>query len=223
MKSSISVLAAAILWGIISIFLDTLGKLGFDAMQIVAIRCSFASVLLAIYMLWKDPKLFRIELRDIPVFFGTGVISLAAFNYTLTLCLQMCGGAAIPTLLLYTAPAIVMLLSAVFFHERITARKLLSLGMTALGLCFITGIFSQGASISAKALLLGLASGFGYALYSIFGKVVINKYSSVTITAYTFFMAAAASVPASGLSRSLRPAFPQRGCSAASDWLSSAR
>lgn len=40
-----------------------------------------------------------------------------------------------------------------------------------------------------------MGSGFGYALYSIFGKYAVRKYSSLTITAYTFYLALAASWP----------------------------
>ena len=47
--------------------------------------------------------------------------------------------------------------------------------------------------------MLGIGSGLGYALYSIFGKLLAKKYSSLTITAYTFIVASVAVVPFSGV------------------------
>ena len=50
-------------------------------------------------------------------------------------------------------------------------------------------------TLTLSGLLYGLGSGFGYALYSIFGKYAVRKYSSLTITAFTFYLALAASWP----------------------------
>jgi drug/metabolite transporter (DMT)-like permease len=47
--------------------------------------------------------------------------------------------------------------------------------------------------------MFGLGSGLGYALYSIFGKFLVNKYSAITITTYTFIVATVFSVPISGI------------------------
>lgn len=57
----------------------------------------------------------------------------------------------------------------------------MALFITIIGLCFITGAFSQEVILSGKAILLGLGAGFGYALYSIFSKMIIDKYEAVTI------------------------------------------
>ncbi len=43
-------------------------------------------------------------------------------------------------------------------------------------------------------MLIGLCSGFGYGLYSILGTIALRKYSSYTVTAYTFVIAAAGSL-----------------------------
>ena len=49
--------------------------------------------------------------------------------------------------------------------------------------------------MSAGGILVGLGAGFGYALYTIFGHYAIERgYDSLTITFYTFLVAAAASL-----------------------------
>ena len=42
--------------------------------------------------------------------------------------------------------------------------------------------------------MIGLCAGLGYSLYSIFGKVLVGKYESLTVTVYTFLIAAAATL-----------------------------
>ena len=46
---------------------------------------------------------------------------------------------------------------------------------------------------------MGLGAGFGYALYSIFSKMIIDKYEAVTIITYTFIVATIGSIPLSGI------------------------
>jgi drug/metabolite transporter (DMT)-like permease len=95
--------------------------------------------------------------------------------------------------LLYTAPAIVMVLSYFLFGESMTKRKLLALLMTLCGCVLVTGVV--GADFSALGVLYGLGAGFGYALYSIFSRFALERgYHSLTITFYTFFLAAIVSL-----------------------------
>ncbi len=101
---------------------------------------------------------------------------------------------AVAGVLLYTAPVFVMLLSAVLFREQITGRKAAALGMAVAGCALVSGIGTAGA-LSPTGLLLGLGSGFFYALYSIFGRYAIRRgYDSWTITFYTFLFCAGGGV-----------------------------
>ena len=81
-------------------------------------------------------------------------------------------------------------MSAVFFKEKLTKNKLIALVMTLVGCVFVSGMLTSGQSIGAKALCLGLMSGFGYALYSIFGRIALKFCDTMTITVYTFAFAA---------------------------------
>ena len=89
--------------------------------------------------------------------------------------------------LLYTAPTFVMLMSLVFFRERMTKRKLLCLVLAFVGCALVSGIARGRLSLTPKALLLGLGSGLSYALYSIFSRFALDRgYNSWTITFYSF-------------------------------------
>ena len=102
-------------------------------------------------------------------------------------------------MLLYTAPIFVMFMSLFLFKENITVKKVISLLVTILGMCFLTGVFSGKETITLEGFLYGLGAGFGYALYSIFGKFLLKKYDSMTITTYTFVVASVAVIPFSGI------------------------
>lgn len=199
MKNVIYIVLAGSLWGIISIFIQVLNSLGFASMQCVAIRAFFTALILLIYLLIVEPKKLKIKIKDIKYFIGTGIFSIVLFNFCYFESIDLIGGAAIPALLLYTAPIFVMILSAILFYEKITGKKLVALVLTFIGLGFVTGAFTGKQEVSIGAFILGLGSGFGYALYSIFGKLVTDKYDAVTITFYTFLIAAIGSIPFSGV------------------------
>lgn len=203
MKSAICIVAAGVLWGVIPLFVSALEGAGFTSLQVVAIRVLLAAAILVAALLVRDRSQLRIRLRDLPLFVGTGLLSIVFFNYCYFEAIKVVGGAAIPALLLYTAPVFVMLLSLPLFGEPLTARKVAALAMTLAGLALVTGAFTGGGVISPRAVLLGLGSGLGYALYSVFGKFLVGRYGAATITTYTFVVAALFAVPLSGLAGSL--------------------
>lgn len=187
------ILVAAVLWGTIGIFVDKMSSFGLDSMQIVFLRAVTAALGLFLYVLAADRESLRIRLRDVWIFVGTGVVSFVFFNFCYFTCIQI-ASLPVAAALLYTAPVFVMLLSVLLFHEKMTAQKMTAMLATVCGCILLSGIFSQQKGISAAGLLLGIASGFLYGLYSIFGQIGIRRgYRSMTITVYTFLFAAVSS------------------------------
>lgn len=187
--ASAYVLLAGILWGGISLFLRPLTALGFTSMQVVAIRTTLSFVFMAAYLLFKNPSLLKIRLRDIPLFIGTGMMSLLFFSVCYFATIEA-AGVSVAVVLLYTSPVFVMIMSSLLFGERLTGKKLFALAMTLAGCVLVSGMLSSRESIGMRALILGLLSGFGYALYSIFGRIALKYCDTVTITVYTFAFAA---------------------------------
>ena len=193
------ILLAASLWGCIGLFLKLLTAAGLTSMQSVAVRCSTAAALYFLWLLLTDRAALVIRPRDCIYFVGTGIFSLVFFNWCYFNTIQR-SSMSVAAVLLYTAPVFVMLMSAVVFQETITSRKLLALALTFFGCILVTGLLPLGSTaISLQTILYGLGSGFGYALYTIFGKFALAKYSSATVSFYTFLFAALGSFPLSGL------------------------
>ncbi len=191
------ILAAGTLWGMIGLFFNHLSDLGLDRFQIMLLRVGIAAICLGIYIAVTNRKLFKIDLRDWWMFFGTGICSLMFFNYCYFTCIAMVS-VSVAAVLLYTAPMMVMVMSIILFKEKFTVKKGIVVLMTFVGCVLVTGL-SSGNSIGAAGIAVGLCAGFGYALYSIFSTYALRKYHSMTITFYTFALATIGTLPLSNL------------------------
>ena len=184
------IIIAACFWGSMGIFVRHLEAYGFTAIQIVSIRLTLAAVIFSILQIFIDRAGFKIALRDIPLFLGLGLGSILFFTicYFSAITIMPLSTAAI---LLYTSPIWIMLMAALFFQEKLNARKLIALGLAFAGCVLVSGISGDG--ITVVGLLLGLGSGLGYGLYSILGTVALRRYSPYTVTTWTFIFAACGS------------------------------
>jgi drug/metabolite transporter, DME family len=180
---------SAIMWGIIAIFVRKLASLGFTPMEIVTIRVVTALLLLGIIGLLKYPGQMKIHLRDSKYFIGTGIFSIVLFNWCYFTSINQLS-LSFAVILLYTAPAFVVVLSYLFLKESMDSMKIISVIGTLIGCILIAGInLKETPSMNLVGILTGLGAGFGYALYTIFGKFALLKYRPFTVTFYTFFVA----------------------------------
>ncbi|MBQ6913355.1 MAG: EamA family transporter, partial [Acidaminococcaceae bacterium] len=197
-SAALSIAGAGTLWGLIGLFVNLLAAKGFAPLQITTLRVTTALLLTALIIWRTDIRQFFIRPKDWWMFFGNGVIGLVFFNWCYFNAIAG-GSLAIAALLLYTAPVFVMLMSVILFHEKLTKEKIVALILTLVGCGCITGAFAGNLSVSRETFLYGLASGFGYALYSIFGKPATKQYSALTVSLWCFLFASAFTLPLSGL------------------------
>ena len=208
-KAYLQIIAAAALWGCIGLFLKLLTAAGLTSMQGVALRSAVGCIVYGLFLFFTHRKALFIVPRDWYYFFGTGVCSLLFFNWCYFSAITL-SSMSVAAVLLYTSPVFVTLMSALLFREAITPVKATALAVTFAGCVLVTGLFPLGQNtISLPVVLFGLGSGFGYALYSIFGKFVLKKYAPATVTFYTILFCALFSLPLSGL---------QSNLSALTDW-----
>lgn len=188
-----SILAAAALWGIIGVWNRRLMAGGLSPYSIVVVRNCGGLVLLLAVMALRDRSVFHVERQHLKYFFGTGVVSVVLFTVCYFSCQEICS-LAVASILLYTAPAIVVVLSALLWREPVTKKKLLALGLTLVGCALVCGVFSGSLTVTGGGIALGLGAGFFYALYSIFGRYALAHYGPMTVTVWTFVFAGAASL-----------------------------
>ena len=207
-----SILAAAALWGIIGVWNRNLMAAGLSPTGIVVVRNFGGMLLLLAVFAVKDRGVFRVRREHLKYFFGTGIISVVLFTSCYFSCQKICS-LAVASILLYTAPSLVVILSAMLWKEPVTKKKLLALALTLVGCACVCGVFDGGLTVTFTGILLGLGAGFFYALYSVFGRYALAHYSSMTVTVWTFIFAGPASLVM------LRPAEMRAVFTAPSAWL----
>lgn len=185
----VMVILAGCFWGSIGIFVRHLNGLGLGSMEIVESRSAITGlVLLAALALFRR-DLLKIRLKDIWCFAGGGLLSVVCFNFCYFQVIRL-SSLSTAVILLYTSPLFVTLFSVLLFREKLNGRKLFCLLLAVCGCALASGLASGGGGITLPVLLLGLGSGVGYALYSIFSRFALQKgYHPLTVTTYVFLFA----------------------------------
>ncbi|MBQ8173765.1 MAG: EamA family transporter [Clostridia bacterium] len=190
--SFICVVLAGIFWGCMPLFANALSTLGFLPVQKTAIRMTVAAVTFLFFLAIKSPRSLRVRWRDLPLLFAMGAISTFAMSALYFLSIELTTS-AVAAVLLYTSPIFILLASVLLFHEKLNARKIVSLILVVLGCVLVSGIIgSKSGSVNLWGVLAGIVSGICYASYSILGTFALRRYSSATVTAYAFVFAALA-------------------------------
>ncbi len=193
------IIIAAALWGTTGAFSNLiLNYFPLSSLQLGAVRVVSTVFLLCIWLLIVNRDAFKIKIKDIWVFVGTGILSLSFFTYCYFVSIRL-NGVAIAAVLLYTAPVFVAIISALIFKIRLTIFKIIAIILVVFGCFLVSGVLTGGGySLTLTGLLFGIGSGFGYSLYTIFAKVAMQKgYKSLTVTFYTFLFSAFTVVPLS--------------------------
>ncbi|HET7228958.1 MAG TPA: EamA family transporter [Longimicrobium sp.] len=187
------VVAAAVLWGLLGVVSRVALRHGIQPLEIAFWRAAIAAACFGIHA--AAIRRTALRRRDVPVALGFGVVGVALFFGAYQRAVQS-GGAALAAVLLYTAPAWVALLSALFLRERMTGRTLLAL---VLATCGVAGIALAGGGgtvrMTAPALFWGLLSGWAYALYYLVGKHAFERYHASTFFLYALPVGALALLP----------------------------
>ena len=177
------------------LYVRTLMAYKFTQMQTVFGRSLFSAIILGTIMLLKDVSGFKIKLKDLWLFVSAGLFSIILFNYSYYMTMSL-SSLSVAAVLLYTAPFFVVIISIPLFSKKLTVNKSAACITAFIGCCCVSGIFDSAQRISGKALFFGLLTGFGYALYTIFGELLLKRgYKTLTITFYVFLSSAICSVP----------------------------
>jgi drug/metabolite transporter, DME family len=189
------IVAAAVLWGMIGSFSRLAFQEGISPMEVAFWRALLAWILFGGHaMLRREVSLHR---KDIPNILVFGLCGVSLFYFFYQMAVKQ-GGAALAAVLLYTAPAWVIILSRIVLKESITPTKILAMVLTLVGISAISlgkGSSHDGSPISISAIVFGLSSGFCYSLYYIFGKYFTGRYSSYNLFLYVLPIGALGLLP----------------------------
>lgn len=190
--SIVLIVTAGILWGTTGLFTTFFGEVGLDPLQRTSIRAVFAAIAMAMFLFFKDKRLFRIRPRELLLCVSAGVaIYITALTYFLSI---DASSVPVAVVLMYTAPVMVMSFSVVFMGERLTPLKGLAVAVMLAGCVLVSGIIGDS-DFSLWGLVFGLISGVMYSTYNVLTKFEMQKgINPLTASTYAFISMAAVSL-----------------------------
>ncbi|MBW2708805.1 MAG: EamA family transporter [Deltaproteobacteria bacterium] len=189
MKGYLCVAAAAVMWA----SSGTVGKAlfigGVTPFELVQIRVTVSTVLLAIVLGIGFRPLFKIRPRDLWYFFILGGVVMALVQVTYFYAISKIQVAA-AIFLQYLAPVMVAFFSICFWKERLTSTKILALFLSLGGCYLVVGGYSLHLlKMNQLGILVGLSSALCFAVYTLVGERGMHRYSPWTILFYAFLFA----------------------------------
>lgn len=182
------VILGAVCWGFIGVFNRLLASAGVDMNNRVFVRNFFSFLLLTLVFAAFRRDVFHVKPRDLPIFMGSGLLSILALSWVYFNCQMECS-LAVAAILLYLAPSMVVLMSTILWKSPITRRKVAALLLALLGCALVSGVIGGELTGTPRGLLFGVASAFCYATYTIFAHYGLARYDTYTMIYWTFFFA----------------------------------
>lgn len=180
-RGSIYIILSAFCWGLLPLISRFLFLRGLGGIPVAAMRCFITCGIFAIWAISKG--IFRqIKMRHLPFYFLNGALSITGTYLFYSLAIERLS-MAMASALLYTAPAFVIIFSAIIFKQTVTKSKLLSLILTFSGCCLVVGLYRPETFIAdSLGIIYGLLSGLSYSTLSLFARKGLTLYSSRTNT-----------------------------------------
>jgi drug/metabolite transporter (DMT)-like permease len=122
-----------------------------------------------------------------------GMLGQAAFNGLWAYSVQY-NGAAVATVLAYTAPAFTVLLARPLLREPWTLRKAAAVALSLAGCALVARAYRADAwQLNLPGILTGVGTGLFYAIFSLLGRWGTQRFPNpLTVTTYGFLFAAIA-------------------------------
>lgn len=190
MRGYLFVLAAALLWASSATLGKSLFAEGVTPVELAQVRSLFGALGLGLALAVASRDRLRVRPRDLPLFLLLGSLVMALVQLAYFYAIEAIQVAA-AILIQYTSPVLVVVVSALFLKDRMTAFKLAAL-VLALGGCFlVVGGFDAALSdLNLRGLGWGVTASVAFAAYTLIGERLMHRYSPWTVLLYTLAFAA---------------------------------
>ena len=173
------VMVAALFWGTIGPSAKYVADM--DPVTLGLLRAFAGGICFFLHALFT--KQLAIAKKHIPAFVVFSILGIACFFGTYQAAIPRIG-AGLASVLLYTAPAWVALLSVLFLNEKMTKIKCVSL-LFCIGGAGLACYSPDGlVEFDLLGVIFGLTAGFTYSLHYLFGKTYLKDYSAITLYAW---------------------------------------
>jgi drug/metabolite transporter (DMT)-like permease len=188
LRPILMVLAGATLLGSLGAWGRAIFHYEGNPMVVVTWRALIGALTLAVILAMLRPQFLRIRPRDLPFFAVYGLLAVTLNFWTYFSAVKFTT-LAVAITLLYTYPAFVALLSALFLGERLTAAKTVAIFVTLAGSALVAQVYqADWLRLNLRGIVFGLLAGISAATYSIFGKRALARYPPWTVVLYAFAM-----------------------------------
>jgi drug/metabolite transporter (DMT)-like permease len=175
---------ASILWGTAGLILNVLFESGVTSINIVFWKLLFGFLLMFVYIFFKNRELLKVDKKGMLYLALMGLICQTLYNFLMFTSIKKTS-IATATVLLYTAPAFVIIMSRIVYKELVTTNKIISLLLCMTGsFLVVTGASITDLKINSTGVLAGIGAGLAYAILTILTKYLLKKYKEETIVLY---------------------------------------
>ncbi len=163
------VLASAVLWGTLPVISSICYQLGSNGITAGAMRAYLAALIFFVWLL-ADGSLKKLKLSEVPFYLLYGIAAGGGTFVFYMIAIESLS-ISMAAMLLYTAPAFVVIFDRVFYKVPITGYKLAAVaGCFAGSFLVVRGYDLSAFTGSLKGILIGLGAGVSYSLTSVLGK-----------------------------------------------------
>lgn len=187
-RGYITVLIATALMSLTGILIKyLLVDFGMQPLNLAFLRVLIVTVALALALFLFQRAAFQIKRRHLIYFIIMGVVGVGLHQLAWITSVQL-NGAAVATVLVYINPTIVALVSVRVFGEKLDRTKIIALVLTLLGMVLVAELYiPANLQLNGLGILVGLLTGFTWAVYAIIGQFVSRKYTPWGTLFYAFF------------------------------------
>ena len=185
LKGYLCAMVAAILWGSSGTAGKALFETGMTPFELVQIRLTLSTALMALCIGILSRGMLKIRLRDIGYFLIFGGVAMALVQSTYFYAISKIQVAA-AILIQYLAPILVAVYSVCFWKEKLTEVKLIALVLSFSGCYLVVGGYNlQLLQMNRLGIIGGLASAVCAAGYSLLGERGMHRYKPSTVLFYS--------------------------------------
>lgn len=163
---------------------------GAQPLPLLAWRFGLVSVLMAAFLLLRQPRALAAGAVDLPRYAGLSLTGYGAASVCFFFALQQTS-ASVVAVLLYTYPAMVSVLAALFLGEPLKRMRVLAILLTFAGCVLVVGLLDARVSVSLTGVLLGLGAALGYSVFNILSYQLVGRRGRLVVMTYTFGLSAA--------------------------------
>lgn len=174
-KGYIAALAATVAWSSSGIFVAYLtGRFRMPPLALAFWRNLIITVALLGGLSLLGTRLLRLEYRHIRLLGLYGLV-LAALNGLFPVSVVL-NGAAVATLLIYSAPVFSALASRVFLGEKLGSLKIAAVAVGLAGCVLVSEAYDPALwQVNVTGIAVGLGTGLSFAVYGLVGRILARR------------------------------------------------